>query len=89
MNNYTNSKKMSFLVVMKNLITFSLEKDKPVNMLNVNFFGHAYGMWKYPGQGLNTCHRSDMSHRSDYADSYLTSQGNSSDTGFNTIQVYI
>ena len=29
-----------------------------------NFFGHAHGMWKLPGQGLNPCHSSNQSHNS-------------------------
>ena len=30
-------------------------------------FGHAHGMWKFPGQGSNTQHSSDTSHCSDNA----------------------
>ena len=29
------------------------------------FFGPAHGTWKFLGQGLNLCHRSDLSHSSD------------------------
>ena len=29
------------------------------------FFAHAWGMWKFPGQGSNSCHRSNGSHNSD------------------------
>ena len=31
----------------------------------IYLFGRAFGMCKFPGQGLNPCHRSDPSHSSD------------------------
>ena len=31
------------------------------------FFGYGHGMWRCPGQGLNQCHRSNLSHYSDNA----------------------
>ena len=31
------------------------------------FFGHAHGMWKFPGQGLNSHHSIHLSHCSDSA----------------------
>jgi len=35
-------------------------------MFVVTFFlGHVCGMWKFPGQGLNLCHSSDLSYSSD------------------------
>ena len=34
-----------------------------------HFFGHAQGMWKFPGQGLNPRHNSDLSHSSGNAGS--------------------
>ena len=29
------------------------------------FFGHTWGMWKFPGQRSNSCHSSHLSHCSD------------------------
>ena len=40
------------------------------NKLYMNFlffFGHAYGMHKFTGQGLNLCHSSNQSHSRDNA----------------------
>ena len=31
--------------------------------------GHARGLWKFPGQGLNPCHSSDPNHSSDHTGS--------------------
>lgn len=33
--------------------------------LHVSFLGPARSMWKFPAQGLNPCHGTDLSHRSD------------------------
>ena len=35
-------------------------------------FGHAYGMWKFLGQGSNPCHSSDPSHHSNSAGTLTT-----------------
>lgn len=33
------------------------------------FFCHTHSMWKFPGQGSNPCHSSDLNHISDNAES--------------------
>ena len=49
------------------------------------FCGHAHGMWKFPGQGLNLYHSSDLSHCGDNAGSLTTTPpGKSPDILFNT-----
>ena len=35
--------------------------------LALSFLGHSHSKWKFQGQGLNPCHRSNQSHSSDYA----------------------
>ena len=35
------------------------------------FFGCVHSMWKFPGQGLNQCHSSDLSRCSDHARSLI------------------
>ena len=39
----------------------------PLVFISLIFFGHTCGMWKFPGQGLNSCHSSNPSCFSDNA----------------------
>ena len=48
------------------------------NCLHFKIFWRAYGMWKFPGQGSNLHHHSNLSHCSDSARSLTAApQGNS------------
>ena len=53
----------------------------PKEHTHFSFFGHAHGMQKFQGQGLNPCHGCDPSHSSDNAGS-LTCNGTPSKRTF-------
>ena len=54
---------------MKILYDYLLEAR---HNLGMHFFGHAQGMWKFLGQGLNPHVSSDLSHSSDNTRSLTT-----------------
>ena len=49
-------------------ITYIMIMRSPLQFI-LFIFIHVYGMQKFPGQGLNLCHSSDLNHSSDNAKS--------------------
>ena len=45
-------------------------------------FGHAYGIWKFPGQGLNPRQSNNPNHSSDHARCLIASQQGTPCKGF-------